>query len=307
MIPENINLGYACINTFLRQQKPPIFCSRTCRISTIQKKSIEYVKKLAIQNLKDLLKILEWNLEHKIFFFRVSSDLFPFASHPIYGYNIDFADEFLLEIGDYAKKNKIRLTAHPGQYNVISAKDQKIIENTTRELNHQAEVFDKMGLNQDSVMVIHGGGTYGNKKQATSRIIQNIKALPEKTKNRLVLENCEMSYNVEDLLSISEELQVPIVIDYHHDSIYPSTNNISYYYERVLEVWKNRNIKPKVHVSNSVPGILETDSKTARRKHSDYIEFLHEELLKIKFPIDVMLECKMKENALLKFREKKFL
>ena len=127
--------------------------------------------------------------------------------------------------------------------------------------------------------------------------------LPECTKNRLVLENCELSYSVEDVLPISEELSIPLVIDFHHDDIHPSSEKVEFYFDRVFKVWFERGIKPKVHVSNSCSGVKKTDNKIMRRKHSDYIEFLHEALLKIKFPIDVMFEAKMKEQAILRFLE----
>ena len=78
---------------------------------------------------------------------------------------------------------------------------------------------------------------------------------------------------------------------------------VEYYHNKVFHIWNIRNIKPKVHVSNSIPGVTESDSKTLRRKHSDYIQFLHSGLLKITFPIDVMLECKTKEQALLLLRD----
>lgn len=58
-------LGYACLNTILRKQKPPVFCSRTCRIDTILKedKGMPYLKELARQNVLDLVKLIEWNAE----------------------------------------------------------------------------------------------------------------------------------------------------------------------------------------------------------------------------------------------------
>lgn len=299
-LPSNFNLGYACICTELR--KKGIFCSRTCRISTIEQKGIEYVKTLAMQNCIDLLRLLEYNVQNSIYFMRVSSDLFPFASHEKYAYSIDFADEILLKIGNYAKLHKIRLTVHPGQYNVLSSKTEKVIESTIRDLNHHCEFLDKMGLDQNSVMIIHGGGVYGNKKESLERLCVNIQKLPENTKNRLVLENCEMSYTIEDLLPVSEKLGVPIVIDFHHDDLKPSSNPPEYYFDRVFKVWFNRSIKPKVHVSNSCPGILPTDNMTKRRKHSDLIYKLHDSLLTIKFPIDVMLEAKLKEQAIYDLR-----
>ena len=302
-VPENFNLGYACICTELRKKN--VFCSRTLRLATLKVKGVEYAKELAIKNVKDLLTILEYNVKHEIYLMRISSDIFPFATHPEYGYSIDFAEEYLKKAGDYAKLNKIRITMHPGQFNVLSSHRPEVVKNTTIELNHNCKILDLMGLDQNRVMVVHGGSTYGNKKEALKRLVNNINLLPHSTKNRLVLENCECSYTVEELLPISEETQVPLVIDFHHDDIKPSTEPIDFYFDRVFKVWNNRNIKPKVHVSNSVPGVLPTDTITKRRKHSDLIYFLHEPLLKIKFPIDVMLEAKLKEQAVFNLRIKK--
>jgi len=300
IIPTNFRLGYACICTELR--KNDIFASRTIRLSTLKTKGIEYVKGLALQNLRDLLTILKWNKEHHIYFMRLSSEMFPFASHLEHGYSLDFADDLLKMIGQYARDNNMRLTMHPGQYDVLSSASETVIKNTTSDLTHHCDILDRMGMGSDSVMIIHGGGVYGNKVESLKRLTDNILKLPENVRNRLVLENCEMAYCVEDLLHISEELQVPLVLDFHHDDIFPSSKPIHTYFERVFAVWNKRGIKPKVHVSNSVPGVTNKDSKTMRRKHSDYIQFLHNSLLTITFPIDVMLECKMKEQAILNLR-----
>lgn len=295
--------GYACINTELRKQN--IFMSRTCRIATYEKKGFEYVKSLCMKNLDDIMTILEWNVKNEIYFMRLSSEIFPFASHHKFGYSIDFAYEKLNMIGEYAKKHNIRLTMHPGQYNVLSSPHQHVIDNTFRDLNHHCDILDKIGLGKDSVIIIHGGGVYGNKKNALERLESNLLLLPENTRNRIVLENCEMSYCVDDLLPISEKLQIPIIMDFHHDAIYKSKEDIEFYFPRVLTVWKNRNIKPKIHISNSVPGIKITDNKTLRRKHSDYIYHIHESIKKIDVDIDIMLEAKMKEQAVLRLRSDK--
>jgi UV DNA damage endonuclease len=298
---NNFRFGYACINTVLRKKK--IFSSRTCRLATLEKKGIDYVKSLAFENLKDLLVILKWNKENGIYFMRLSSEIFPFASHAKHNYSLDFADDLLKEIGIYAKENNMRITMHPSHYNVLSSPHEHVVENTFRDLNHHCDILDRMNLGNDSVIILHGGGVYKDKCKSLIRLEENLLLLPEKTRNRIVLENCEMSYCVYDLLPISEKLQIPIVLDMHHDAIYPSPEPVDFYFERIFKVWENRNIKPKVHVSNSVPGIKQTDSKTARRKHSDYIAYLHDSLLKITFPIDVMFEAKMKEQSILKFLE----
>lgn len=300
IVPDNFRLGYACICTELR--KNDIFASRTVRLSTLKTKGLEYIKELAVQNLRDVLVMLKWNKDHDIYFMRLSSEMFPFASHLEHGYSLDFADSLLKEIGKYARDNNIRLTMHPGQYDVLSSPSQNVIENTVSDLKHHCDILDRMEMGADSVMIIHGGGVYGDKEKSLKRLEENLLKLPENVRNRIVLENCEMAYCVEDLLDISERTGVPIVMDFHHDDIHPSKKPIHEYFDRVFTVWNKRGIKPKVHVSNSVPGIKETDNKTARRKHSNYISFLHESLMKITFPIDVMLECKMKEQAILRLR-----
>src|SRR6476661_4693448 len=303
MIPNNFNLGYACLNMELREQKPPVFTSRTVRLSTLKSKGLKYVKSLAMQNLEDLLTILKWNKDHGIYFMRISSEIFPFASHPKYGYSIDFADDILKKIGSYAKRNNMRLTCHPGQYNVLSSPNPNIIKNTFLDLNHHCDILDKMHMGKDSVIVVHGGGAYGDKTEALTRLVNNIKNLPTKTRNRLVLENDEKVYSIEDLLPVCELLSIPLVIDFHHDDINPSTKPTEYYYKRIFDIWKKRGIKPKVHVSNSCVGIDKDCNIMQRAKHGDYVIFLHDSLLKIKFPIDVMIEAKMKERALFKLIE----
>jgi UV DNA damage endonuclease len=293
--------GYACICTELRTKE--IFTSRTCRMSTLIKNGSDVVKNLALKNLHDLLTILKWNVENEIYFMRISSGLFPFASHKDHLYSLDFADDLLKEIGEYAKSKAIRLTMHPGQYNILSSPKVDVISNTIRDLRYQCDVLDRMQMGKDSVLIIHGGGAYDSKEKALQRLEQNIRLLPQNVRDRLVLENCEMVYTVEDLLVVSEKLNVPLVIDFHHDELNPSSQPVEFYFDRVFAVWTKRGIKPKVHVSNSVEGVDKTMSKTARRKHSDVVRFLHQPLLTINFEIDVMLECKLKEQSIFLLRK----
>lgn len=298
---DNFRFGYACICTELRKQG--VFTSRTLRLQTLQKKGIEYAKDLAMQNLRDLLTILKYNVKNNIFFMRISSQIFPFVTHPNYHYSLDFCDSLLQEIGNFANTNKIRLTMHQCHFNVLSSNKEQVVINTIKDLNHHCDILDRMGIDQHGVIIVHAGGVFGDKVSSLIRLKLCIERLPKNTRDRLSLENCEISYTVEDLLPICEELQIPLTIDFHHDDLKPSSQPVEFYFDRIFKIWENRNIKPKVHVSNSCPGILKTDNITKRRKHSDLIEFLHEPLLKIKIDIDVMLECKLKEQAIYKLRK----
>jgi len=151
-------LGYACLNTLLRATKPdPIFCSRTCRLDTIAKKGIDFVKDLGLKNVRDLITLIQWNEDNRIRFMRISSELFPFASHLQRGYALDYAAEDLKAVGDLANKLGHRLTTHPGQFTQLASPKPAVVEASVRELEYHTQMLDLMGLGPDSVIIIHLG------------------------------------------------------------------------------------------------------------------------------------------------------
>jgi len=65
--------------------------------------------------------MLRWNDKYGIRFMRLSSEMFPFASHAEYGYKLaPFASEILAEVGKVAAELGHRLTTHPGQVHIPS-------------------------------------------------------------------------------------------------------------------------------------------------------------------------------------------
>ncbi|GAA5913267.1 uncharacterized protein JCM6883_005302 [Sporobolomyces salmoneus] len=286
-------LGYACLNTMLRTQKPPVFCSRTCRIDTIKNedKGMPHLKELGRQNMSDLKDIIEWNAKHHIYFMRMSSEMFPFAGHAEYGYSLDYAEKELKEAGETAKRLGVRLTTHPGQFNQLGSPRRPVVENTFRDLEYHNEMMDRMGLDKDSVMIIHGGGVYNDKPTTIERFKKTYQELSQGVKNRLVLENDEMCFSVDDLLPICEELNIPLVLDYHHDWIFPSSQPLSDLMPRILATWTRKGIKPKFHLSEPRRGAV---TLMERRAHADRCQNLPSPL---PADIDLMIEAKDKEQA----------
>jgi UV DNA damage endonuclease len=306
-INKPIQLGLCCINTILREQKPPIFMSRKMTIKSIETKGIKELKLKIIQNLKDVLTMMDWNEQHGIKLLRLSSELFPHKSNTkIEPYDFDFAIELLREIGNKSKQYNQRLTFHPGQYNVVGSPTRQCFEQTALDLKYHADVLDLMGLDDNSVMVVHGGGTYGNKQETIDRWCDQFQLLPENVRRRLVLENCEKSFSVEDCLCISERVNIPTVFDTHHFECYKLLHPTEtfmppeFYMERIINTWRRRSIKPKFHVSEQGSGRC--------GHHSDYIETIPNYLLEIpeKFnvDIDIMIEAKQKEQAIMRLYSK---
>ncbi|WWD20324.1 UV damage endonuclease UvdE [Kwoniella shandongensis] len=286
-------LGYACLNTVLRGTKPDsIFCSRTCRIASIEEEGMELPKGLALLNVRDLKTMIQWNEDNKIRFMRMSSEMFPFASHAKYGYDLSFADEGLKEAGALAKKYGHRLTMHPGQFTQIGSPKDGVVEASIRELNYQCEIMDRMEIGIDGVMIIHMGGIYGDKESTLARFKENYTTrLSENVKKRLVLENDEICYNVDDIFPLCDELNIPIIFDYHHDWIYPSAEPPSVLIPKIAEIWKRRGIPMKQHLSEPRPG---AESVMERRAHADRCKALPADLPD---DVDLMIEAKDKEQA----------
>lgn len=116
-----MRIGYPCINRSLVRSETSIF-----RLASY---SEDRLIKTINNNLVHLCKILNYNVENHLLFFRISSDLIPFASHPICKYNwlTHFKSEFK-EIGDYITKNNIRISMHPDQFDLINSPREKVTQ-----------------------------------------------------------------------------------------------------------------------------------------------------------------------------------
>ena len=209
-----LQLGLCCLNITLRDQKPSIYASRRINKKTIREKGIEECKRRIVENLKDLIKMIQWNEDNGIKVFRISSDLFPHkTSHDIEDYSYDFAKDLLKEAGDLAKKYNQRITMHPGQYNVVGTPNSKTFQKTIEDLEYQATILDLMGMGPNSVLVVHGGGLYDDKEATIKRWCEQFIQLPKCVQKRLVLENCEKIFHIEDCLRISKMINIPVVFD----------------------------------------------------------------------------------------------
>lgn len=168
MTKKHIKLGLCCLNTTLRKQKPPVFASRTIRIKQLDIMGIDELKRRALQNLQDVEKMIYWNRSKGIDVFRLSSQIFPHMSNPlIKDYGFEFAREPMRLCGLLANHFKQRLTFHPGQFNVLGTPDEKTLVKTVHELNKHCEILDIMYQDINGIIVIHGGGVYGNKQKVS--------------------------------------------------------------------------------------------------------------------------------------------
>lgn len=303
-------LGYACINTAI-QEDPSVIkrlrkcVNRSCIAKTFRDKGTEYAIGLARSNLETVLEVLQWNERHGIKLYRLSSDMLPHVTNPEfiddeeYAYSLDNFDDILQKIGKYARKHGHRLTFHPGQFNQVGAVNPAVFEKTCCELKMHADLLDRMGCGPESVLVVHGGGVYGDKEATIKRWIKQFKQLPKNVQSRLVIENCERQYGWADVLRIAKAIKRPVVFDTHHHACYcdlvepqpdPST-----FLPEIIKTWTDLGIVPKFHISEQAP-----DKRVGA--HSRYVEEIPQYLLDILESgqdLDLMIEAKAKEQAVL--------
>ncbi|WFD09845.1 UV DNA damage repair endonuclease UvsE [Tepidibacter hydrothermalis] len=289
------NIGYACINTHL---KPRTF--NDCRLNSIYKYGINYLRDKIINNLYLVKDILLWNIKNDIYMYRVSSRLIPLVTHPDvindFDWNWKEDDEILnimKDISDIVKSYNIRLSMHPDQFTVLNSPNEKVVQNSIINIKYHYDILKRLSGND---MIIHTGGVYNDKKSASKRFIHVFNSLEDNLKSMIRLENDDKSFTVEDVLYISSKTHIPIVLDIHHHKCNnPNNIDIQNYISAIVNTWENTSLIPKLHISSG------RDNKFDR-KHSNYIDIQDlNYLLKLmnKYNFDMMVEAKQKDKSVL--------
>lgn len=298
-------LGYACINMGMSEQpkKRRVTTNRSMIKRTFQQKGLPYASELALQNCKDLIKILKWNHQNDIHFFRMSSEIFPWASEYQLSDLPDYKEicKALEEAGSFARSVGQRLTCHPGPFNKLTSPKEHVIKNTIRDLEIHGELMDLLGMPRTpwAKLNIHVGATYGDKPFAISNFCRNFEKLPESVKTRLTVENDdrESLYSTAELVDeIHSRIGIPVVHDFHHHLF----TNRGMSQEEALglacKTWGD--VTPVVHYSES-RAQEHNDPNIKPQAHSDMI---FNYIDTFGYDVHIMIEAKHKELALLEYR-----
>jgi UV DNA damage endonuclease len=266
--------------------------------------------------------ILDYLARHDVRLYRISSDLAPYLTHPDmpqFHAQIEEAAGELAAIGEKARRHNVRLSFHPSQYILLNAADEEIARKSARDLNAQAAMLDAMGMGPECVVVTHVGGTYGDKEASIGRFIERYRALEGPACARLVIENDDKSYGIADCAHIHAATGVPIVFDYlHYRNYNPGDAPLDEAIAIALGSWQE-GVRPKMHFSSPRTELREVSRKNAETgkketvlqpplnsQHSDYVnpfEFIDfARALPADSAVDIMLEAKAKDLALLRLR-----
>lgn len=293
--------GYAAINLTLGAQK--IVVNRSMIKATFMEKGIAYASELALANFIDLEKFIDWNLQHNLLFYRMSSDMIPWMSE----YEISDLQDYeaikivLARCGEKAAKGGLRLTFHPGPFNVLATNTLMVLTKTIKELRQHAEIMDLLNLpvTPFSKINIHVGGAFGDKISALARFAECYMRLAANTKQRLTVENDDKAnmFNVQDLLWLHEQTCIPVVFDYFHHEFCTGGLSEQEALFAAIGTWPT-GITPVVHFSSSKKQY--EDPSSPPTAHADYV---YDEVNTYEQAIDIMLEAKAKEIAVMEYME----
>lgn len=284
-----MKIGYPCINLSLDCKG-----DRTFRLKSYsEERLIETVQ----NNLDCTLEMLRFNVGHHILFFRITSDLVPFASHPVCQFNWQhlFRAKFE-EIGDFIKAHGIRISMHPDQFTLINSLDTGVFERSLEELRYHAGVLNLMRLDTSAKIQIHVGGGYGDRGKSITRFMERFGQIDEGIRGRLVVENDDRLYRVEDCLRIHAETGIPVLFDVFHHEANNSGTAIREVFNLVAGTWKERDGIPMVDYSSQKDG--ERKGRHAQSIDPDAFKKFLEQTRP--FDFDLMLEIKDKEQSALK-------
>ncbi len=299
-----IRLGYAVISKTLEGQK--LFHTLTYTNYLKKEDSNNYLTSIINQNLEGLMEILKYNVKNNIHFYRLNSSLIPLATHSEVDYDYkEKVSATLDDIGKYIGKNNLRVDTHPDQFCVLNSTKEEVVTASIKILEYESFILKQLKIS-NPIIILHVGSMEGGKEESIQRFKDNFKKLDKDVQNMIALENDDRVYKVKDVLTLCEDLHIPMVLDYHHYLCNNNGDNLDDYLSRIFATWQNN--LPKVHFSSP-----KSKLKKEYRSHHDYINVLDfinfmRFMKKYDQDFDIMIEAKMKDEALFRLvRELKYL
>ncbi|RUS46582.1 UV DNA damage repair endonuclease UvsE [Cohnella sp. AR92] len=307
-----VRFGFVAMSTQLENASP----SRTMTMASFAKlddreAGLRRLERISEENLRNTLRLLKHCKYMGVKVYRLTSKLIPLATHEALA---DWSPYETLapafaEVGEFAKENGMRLSFHPDHFTVLSTPREEVLVKSVIDLEHHVRMLELMGLDERALCNIHVGGSYGDKDSAGKRFLANFASMPERIRRRITLENDDKTFNAAETLAISEEAGAPMVLDIHHHQVNNAGESPESLWPRIVRTWSRfspeqageKSLPPKIHVSSP-------KSASDPRGHADYVEL--EPLLRFLLAVsdetpalDVMIEAKKKDDALLKLME----
>lgn len=291
-------IGYCCIS--LGEHESEFKTVTLTRARALGKEAEEKLFKIWKHNLKEYVAILRYNLLNKIELYRISSDLFPLADHDEFSH---LWEKFQDNEANFVEAKHVthvilnsgyRLCAHPGQFVSIGSPSEKVRNNSIKNLELHARIFDLLGLERSwfSPLNIHLSNGKDNIKNL-EYFENSLSKVSSSVRSRLIFETEDKAFwtwqNISKYFG-----DFPVTLDFHHRRI----NNLGESEEEAFfackATWGDH--RPIMHIS-------EGKTKPLDRSHHDWVKTLPDCVLE-DGGVDLEIEAKKKDLAVFKLRKK---
>lgn len=166
------------------------------------------------------------------------------------------AERRLTMAGARARANDVRLSMHPSQHAILATLNPAALDNAVADIEEHTEIFAMLGFGSGwhphgASVNIHGG----SHAAGLDGLRVGLERLSAAARQLVTVENDELSFGFDDLLSVGEE--VAIVVDFHHHWVFtrgewldPSDPRIG----SVRASW--RGVRPLAHISVSRENVV---------------------------------------------------
>ena len=281
-----IRLGYACITNCLDStSSSPYTYGEYLKYGDMEK-----LDRVIVSNLKSLEEIIYYNIKNNIHFYRMSSKIIPLATKSDVKFDyINKYKSYYDKIGKMISDYDMRVDFHPDQFCVLNSVKSEVVSASIDILKYHYSLLEALGI-KNKILVLHVGSNSFGKDNSIRRFINNFNKLPNYLKKCIAIENDDKVFNVNDVLEISKNTGVPVILDYHHHLC----NKSDFSFEDIFNSFNN--MKVKMHFSSS-------KNKKDFRSHNDYIngdDFIDfiKILKKYDRDVDIMIEAKCKDDSL---------
>ncbi|GGG24056.1 UV DNA damage repair endonuclease UvsE [Paenibacillus abyssi] len=321
-----VRFGFVAMSMLLENASP----SRTMTYKNFAKladrgAAVRKLERIAEENLNHTLRVLRHAVAHDIRVYRFSSRLIPLSTHDeLHDWNpFEALKDAFAEVGRYVREQRMRVSFHPDHFCVLNSPRPEVLAKSIADLENHVRMLDAMGQDERSKCNIHVGGAYGDKKSSGERFIRQFAELDDRYKRRITLENDDKTFTAEETLAIAEASNVPMVLDIHHHAVngggVPDSRLTGEIWPRIVRTWEGErkrrlgqaaSVKPSGYSDELPPKLHASSPRSERdpRSHADHVEpgpllrYLYE--IADSVPrIDVMLEAKQKDAALLQLME----
>jgi UV DNA damage repair endonuclease len=333
MITKQKRIAFACKMSKLDPKcgvvSIPEYNTQTTTLAWLNRqdkaKAYQRLESIVKHNLSSIRLLVQeistWNPALRMV--RLSSEILPAYTAPIWCefYQSTTMQNYLQQefasVGKLARDGDVRLSFHPGQFTVLASDRPQVVENSIQEFEYHADMARWMGYGvsfQDFKINVHISGKLG-----PSGIISVLPRLSLEARNCITIENEELTYGLDDCLTLSDYL--PIVLDLHHhwvkagEYIQPNDYRIA----KIIDSW--RGVRPVLHYSQSREDVLVNHpvdvapnrglllesgfNKTKLRAHSDFFwnKKINDYALTFLDHFDIMCESKAKNLASIQLYE----